>query len=251
MIGKPLLTALCIAACTTPLAALGQSATDNPPVRYCSASISDADGEWQADRAVGFTDGKPATLYETYSWEPATREELEEGLTLRTSFSVRALSAEPLPKTFAAKDTAISLDFFIRPKTPGEEFHDPGYLFLHFYRETDPGERQSVFDTSLVTRMLTTRFNNGNFSMKAAFPINDVLAFGQGYDTLVWNVRGEVNQLGGTTSHVEGALAIGAIRSRLAQIPKLRRALDRKAARFAQECEVPPRAVPVVSSYSD
>lgn len=242
MIGKPVLTTMCIAVCTTPLAAQGQSATDNPPVRFCSVSISDADGEWQAERAVGFADGKPATRYETYSWEPAGREELEEGLTLRTSFSVRALSGEPLPGTFEAEDTAISFDFFTRPPRSGEEFHDPGYLFLHVYRETDPGERQSVFDPSLVTRMLTGGSRNTGFSFKAAFPINDVLAFGQGYDTLVWNVRGELNELGGTTSHAEGTLAIGKIRTRLAQIPKLRRALDRKAARFERECEVPPMA---------
>lgn len=242
MIGKPALATLCIALCANPLAAQVQSATDNPPVRYCSVSISDADGEWQADRAVGFNDGKPATRYETYSWEPAAREEIEEGLTLRTSFSVQALSAEPLPRTFAAKDTEISFAFYTRPPKPGDEFSDPGYLFLHFYRETDPGEQQSVFNASLVKRLLTGGSRNTGFSFRASFSIDDVLAFGQGYDTLVWNVRGGVNKLGGTTSHAEGALDIGAIRARLAQIPKLRRALDRKAARFAQECEVPPMA---------
>lgn len=218
------------------------------PTRNCHVQVEDAAGTWHVDRELGFDDGKPLSEYDEFDWKPNTREQLAEGLTLRTSLAIRARVAEPLPKVFAGSDTAIDMSFYAQPRASGDAPNDPGYLFLHFYRSSDPAVRKSVFDVSLSTRMFTNLDRTGSLGMRAVLPLEDLLVFGEGRDVLVWNVRSKPDEVGRTNSLLEGTLPVGAIRARIARIPELRRALDRKATNFRKECPELEEAIPVTQA---
>ncbi|MGE8451750.1 MAG: hypothetical protein ACN6OP_14220, partial [Pseudomonadales bacterium] len=56
---------------------------------------------------------------------------------------------------------------------------------------------------------------------------------------LVWNIRRGPDPLGVTESEFAGALPVLAMRGKMARVPQLRVALDRKAANFRSECKAP------------
>ena len=213
--------------------------------RSCHVEIEDAAGAWHVDRKLDPRDGTPLREYDEYEWSPGAPEELPENVTLKTSLSVRARVAESLPKVFAGSDTAIDMSFYARPRTEGEKPNDPGYFYLHFYRSSDPSDRKSVFDTSLTMRMLSNVERSGNVSIRGVLSLEELLAFGTGKDVLVWNIRRRPNEVGATNPLLKGTLPVGAIRARLSRIPELRRALDRKAAKFRKECPVLEEPIPV------
>lgn len=110
---------------------------------------------------------------------------------------------------------------------------------LHLYRSSDPQKEFRSSSTSLTTSLLWSEHNNGNVSARVSMPLDSVLAFGTGLDTLVWNMRTAPNSLGGTSAIVAGTMPVVALRNKVGAIPKLRRALDRKAANFRKECQMP------------
>lgn len=235
-LNRPMHIAFQIVALASLLLAAQPVLAQRLPIRSCHVEIADDAGVWHVDRKIGFDDGKPLDKYDKYEWTPHAAEQLADGLSLQTRLRVRALVATRLPKVFAGSDTALDMSFSAKPRSPDEKLKDPGYVFLHFYRSSDPSERKSVFDTSLTTRMFSSADGKGNLSLRSVLSMEDVTVFGEGRDVLVWNVRSKLNEVGGTNSLLEGTLPIAAIRARISRIPELRHALDRRTARFRKDC---------------
>ena len=94
-------------------------------------------------------------------------------------------------------------------------------------------------ETSLINIMFWQQRKDGDLNTKAVIRLSNALAFGTGYDSLVWNIRSAPNEFGGTQVAAKGVFPISAIRGKVKKIHKLRRMLDKKAKNFRSECEFP------------
>ena len=83
------------------------------------------------------------------------------------------------------------------------------------------------------------KFSSGKVSGKAAIPLDHLLAFGQGYDVLAWDIQSAPDRFGATQILARGMLPISAMRNRKEAILKLRKLLDKKAVRYKKECDFP------------
>ena len=131
------------------------------------------------------------------------------------------------------------MEFRFNAKEIGQPLKDPGHTWIHLYRSADPARQFSVHSTSLTNTMDWTRLQDGSLYGRALLSLDTVLAFGTDLDALVWNIRRGPDPLGVTQSEFAGALPVSAMRGKMARVPQLRVALDRKAANFRSECKAP------------
>lgn len=210
----------------------------------CSVSKEDAEGEWDASRSIFEVAGTVTRSRDSFSWQPKTHIEFEPGMRLK--WAVRYYWPVDLPARAPLRedDVFVSLDYWFDAQKIGRVLEKPERSWIHFYRSTDADRRQTVSDASMTGIMFWHRDNNGNMSTKAVVPVNALLAFGSGYDQIVWNIRSAPNEFGGTRVLAKGILPIAAMRDKISEIQKLRRQLDKKAAKFRTQCDI-PRVAPV------
>jgi hypothetical protein len=221
-----------------------------PGSRYLSCLVVEeaADGEWIASRELTETNGSVSASGDRYRWRPKQPIQFGAGMTLKWDIAYRWPAGEKAQISVPENDVAVSLHFWYSAKDMDAPVDMPERSWIHLYRSANPDERFTSSTTSLTGIMFWHQFNNGNLSTKAVIPLDHVLAFGTGYDTLVWNIRTEPNPFGGTHALAKGTIPVAAMRDKISDIPKLRRMLDKKAKNFRTECPVPPPAPPAPPS---
>lgn len=205
------------------------------------------DGEWSASRDVGEHGQAVASKRDSYDWRPKEKLVFVPGATFRWELGYYWPADATMQKKVPADQVAVSLMFLAEPQAGQAVASKPERSSIHLYRSTDAGKRQHPSETSLTTIMLWHLHRNGNLSGTAVLPLDHVLAFADGFDRLVWNVRSAPNETGAMPVLAKGMLPIAAMRDKIAEIPKLRKLLDKKARNFLRDCEV-PRMAPVLSS---
>jgi hypothetical protein len=234
------LLAIVISAVSCPV-----QAQESPGGRYLSCLVveEDAEGEWIASRDLTERNGAVSSSRDSYEWRSKERIQFGPGMTLKWDINydwpAQATAQATAQKTVSEDQVAVSLHFWFDAQVAGRTLKKPERTWIHLYRSANSEAKFSSTDTSLINLMLWQQFNNGNLSSKAVIPLDHVLAFGTGFDALVWNIRTEPNEFGGTQAVAKGLIPIAAMRGKVSNIPKLRRLLDKKAANFRTECDVP------------
>ena len=206
----------------------------------CMVDQDAADGRWLASTTVDASKGIAVPSSETYEWTPNEKTSFGTGQTLTWGMSYRwpkdALAQKVVPET----DVVVTLTFRFDAKKIGQPLKKPPRAALHLYRSSDPEERFSSSSISLTGPVDVNMLANGNVSARVLLPLDSLLAYGTGLDTLVWNMRSaEPNVYRATQVFFKGTLPVAAMRDKVTTIPKLRRLLARKAANFRSECAVP------------
>lgn len=207
--------------------------------RTCIVVEDDANGSWTASRHVNAETGAPTAFSERYEWKPNEKIPFGQGMTMNWSLSYTWPKGSTAQTRILDDEILLDMGFWFDAKEIGKPLKAPSRTGMHLYRHGDPQKQFSFTSISMTTGMLWSRYNNGNVSTRAIMPLGDVLAFGTGMDTLVWNIRGEPDELGRTFAEFRGTLPVAMMRDKGARIPDLRRKLDRKAKRFRTECHVP------------
>ncbi|NJS13415.1 MAG: hypothetical protein HC788_01015 [Sphingopyxis sp.] len=210
----------------------------------CSVSKEDAEGEWDASRSVFEAAGTVTRSRDSFGWQPKTHIEFEPGMRLKWAVRYYWPADLPTKAPLHEDDVFVSLDYWFDAQKIGRALEKPERSWIHFYRSTDADRTQTVSEASMTSIMVWHRHNNGNMSTKAVVPVKALLAFGSGYDQIVWNIRSAPNEFGGTRVLAKGILPIAAMRDKISEIQKLRRQLDKKTAKFRTQCDV-PRMAPV------
>lgn len=196
------------------------------------------DGEWIASRNLTEQDNHVEVSRDSFRWEPKAAIEFQPGAMLKWSINYDQPDTKAQFKPPADRDIGVLLYFnFAALKEQGEP-RKPENSWLHLFRSTYPEERR-LGATSLATDMWWDKFRDGSISGKASLPLDHLLAFGQGYDALAWDIQSAPDQFRATQKLARGMLPIAAMRNRLDAIPKLRKMLDKKTARYKQECDIP------------
>ncbi len=215
-------------------------AQSSGPRLTCNVEEKGVDGRWLATRYVSESTGAAVGMSESYTWTPAEKASFAPGATFSWSLSYEIRpGAGDAVKAVAERDVVVDMDFWFDAQQAGTPMRASKDAALHLYRSSDPQKEFRSSSTSLTTSLLWSEHNNGNVSARVSMPLDSVLAFGTGLDTLVWNMRTAPNSLGGTSAIVAGTMPVVALRNKVGAIPKLRRALDRKAANFRKECQMP------------
>lgn len=203
----------------------------------CGLWSEEADGTWDAlryvDGATGATESR-----DTYQWI-SKQVSLGTGATFSWNLTYHWPRDATRQKAVPERDVVVGMDFRFNAKEIGQPLKDPGHTWIHLYRFADPARRFSVHSTSLTNTMDWTRLQDGSLYGRALLSLDTVLAFGTDLDALVWNIRRGPDPLGVTESEFAGALPVLAMRGKMARVPQLRLALDRKAANFRSECKAP------------
>ena len=206
----------------------------------CMVDQETADGRWFASTMVDASKGSAAPSNEMYEWTPNETASFGPGQTFTWGLSYRwpkdALAQKAVPET----DVVVSLKFRFDAKEIGQPLKKPSHVDIHLYRSSDPERRFSSSSISLTGPLDADLLANGNVSARALLSLDDLLAYGTGLNTLVWNIRAPgPNPYAGTDVFFKGTVPVGAMRDKVTMIPKLRRLLARKAANFRNECTVP------------
>jgi len=233
---KPAVLALLISAVSCAVHAQGSSAGGR---LSCIAAEKDAEGEWIATRDLNVSDGTATATRDRYEWRSANSLSFGPGMTLKWELDYDWPREEAARKTVREDRVAAILHFRFDAQAIGKPLKKPERSWIHFYRSTDPEERFSVSTSSLTSIMFWDKFDNGDLSTKAVVPLDHLLAFGTGFDTLVWNIRTAPDQFGATQAPAKGVIPIASLRGKVAKIPKLRLMLDKKSANFGSECHAP------------
>lgn len=216
----------------------------------CVVAEEDANGKWVASRDLTVGNGVIHATRDDYEWRPKAAIAFGPGMTMRWNLSywpaqTAGRNQAGLRGTPPAGDVLVSLDFWFDAQKTDSPPRNPQRSWIHLYRSSNPEHAFSPSDTSLTSIMFWQQNTNGNLDTKAVIPLDALLAYGTGFDTLVWNIRSDPNDYGGTHALAKGLLPIAAMRGKLADIPRLRRLLDKKQAAFATECDFPPMAPPM------
>lgn len=216
----------------------------------CDVDEQNVDGRWIASRYLTVDKGVIVAAQDKFDWKPNASAQSDRGMAMTWDLSywpMQAADRRPagLRDAVPENEVVVGLHFRFATPTTGESPSFPRRSRFHLYRSANPQQVFIDHDTSLANQVSWEPFAGGNWSGKALFPLDALLAFGTGHDTLVWNIRGRPDDLGNTRALYEGLLRIAAMRGKLADIPGLRRLLDRKQAAFATECHVPPMAPPM------
>lgn len=215
-------------------------AQSSGPRLTCNVEEKGVDGRWLATRYVSESTGAAVGMSESYTWTPADKAFFAPGATFSWSLSYEIRpGAGDAVKAVAERDVVVDMDFWFDAQQAGMPMRASKDAALHLYRSSDPQKEFRSSSTSLTTSLLWSEHDNGNVGARVSMPLDSVLAFGTGLDTLVWNMRTAPNSLGGTSAIVAGTMPVVALRNKVGAIPKLRRALDRKAANFRKECQMP------------
>jgi hypothetical protein len=213
--------------------------------RRCFVSQDQEDGYWTASRNVSVSGGLPIAGSEHHSWEPKASIEFGPVMTLKWIASYYRPRGTPAKSKVSEDDIMIDLFFTIKPQEGGQSTGKPQRSWLHFYRSTSL-EKDLLFKApSLSDIMFWTHWNSGEMSAKATFPLDDLLAFGAGFDALIWNIRSAPNEFGGTRILAKGMFPIATMKNQVPNLTKLSRLLDKKMTKFRQDCN-PLAMAPVV-----
>ena len=227
----------CIAiAISTPIEALEMP---QGITRSCIASIETQDGEWIATRNVTELGGQVvSTSRDTFDWNPSEAISFGKGALLRWSLGYYWPTKYPDNTAILDSDVSISLHFEFKAEDGQGDLKKPDRTWLRLYRSTDLNDRH-LGATYLASEMWWDKFSDKRVSGKTVIPLDHLLSFGQGFDLLAWEIHSAPNRFGATDRRARGTLPIAAMRQKTGMIRKLRKSLDKKAARYKQECDRP------------
>lgn len=228
-----------IACCTLALAATPISAVYAIPAvhRSCLVSIDTGDGEWTASRHLTVRGSEVETSRDSFQWKPREAIVIDADSSLQWELNYYWPKKVTDNKAIEDSDVSVLLYFDFKVSKEHGEPRKPDQTWLHVYRSTNADERR-LAPTSMSSRMWWDKFN-GSVSGKASMPLDHLLAFGQGFDTLAWEIQSAPNELGTTQKLAKGTLPIVAMRDRTDAIFKLRKMLDQREKRYVQECDIP------------
>lgn len=223
---------------TTP----GYSQNHGSPLPYaCSVYQESVEGTWRASRNIVEANGSATATPDIYEWQPNEAITFGPGMRLRWDI-VYNWPADIGPRG-NVPETEIMLDMhFAFDAQNGGAFKKPDRSWLHFYRSVDTEKGRHILATSLSTMTLWHQYGAQRLSTRAIISLDDLLAFGTGHDTLAWDIRSPPDMFGGTKMIAKGYLPIGPMRGKVADILKLRKLLDKKAANFHKQCQILPVA---------
>lgn len=206
--------------------------------RSCIVTMDVGDGEWVASRNLTESASEVQASRDSFSFEPKQAIAFQPNAILRWELDYYWPVKATDRKTIEDSDIGVLLYFsFDFSKEQGEP-KKPDKTWLHLFRSVNPNERR-LAATSLYTDMWWDKFSSGKVSGKAAIPLDHLLAFGQGYDVLAWDIQSAPDRFGATQKLASGMLPISAMRNRKGAMLKLRKLLDKKAAQYKKECHVP------------
>ncbi len=228
-----------IVCCTLALAATSILAAYAAPAvhRSCSVSIDTGDGEWTASRHLTARGSEVEWSRDSFQWKPREAIVIDANSSLRWELTYYWPKKVTDNKAIEDSDVSVLLYFDFKVSKEHGEPKKPDQTWLHVYRSTNPDERR-LAPTSMSSRMWWDKFN-GSVSGKASMPLDHLLAFGQGFDALAWEIQSAPNEFGATQKLAKGTLPIAALRERTAAIFKLRKLLDQRVRRYEQECDIP------------
>jgi hypothetical protein len=216
-----------------------------PEPHVCSVYEETAEGTWQASRDIVEENGKTTARRDIYEWEHNEVLAFGPGMKLRWQMAyywpIDVGAQTRIPET----DILVDMHFAFEAQD-GATLEKPERSFLNFYRSAHTGKQRHPFSTSLSTITLWHQFGTKRISTRGILSLDDLLAFGSGRDTLEWEIRSPPDESGRMAKLANGYFPIAALRGKSANILKLRKQLDKKAAKFRTDCPI-PRMVPVVT----
>lgn len=231
---------ICLLALSLMTSALPLHAQPSDLPFSCIVAQEAPDGVWLATTMVDAGTGIASHSSETYQWTPNEKASFGTGTTFTWDLSYQWPKHPPSQKTIPESDVIVSLHFKFDAKEIGQSLKEPSRASIHLYRSSDPERRFSSSWTSLTGPIDANLLANGNVSARALLSLDDLLAYGTGLDTLVWNIRAPgPNPYVGTDVFFKGTVPVAAMRDKVKMIPKLSRLLARKAANFRSECTLP------------
>jgi hypothetical protein len=214
---------------------------------FCGVTRQNDEGAWSASRYVTEQGDRAEPSRDTYEWEPKSGLQFGPGQMLAWQLSYYWPSNLSKQSKIPEDDIMVRLKFNFKQPETGPRFRKPERTWLHLYRTTDINDNRIALRTSLIDFMLWDQSLDGSLSTKAVISLGDLLAYGTGFDSLVWHIRSAPNEFGASNSLAKGVFPISSIRNKVASIHSLRRQLDRQAANFKTQCNGDP---PLTVSYS-
>lgn len=212
-------------------------ASNNGILRTCIVTLDTGDGEWVASRDLTEHPDRVEVTSDDFVWESNQTITFDSDASLRWQLNYWP-SGPVNSRKIDDRDFSLLLDFDFQVSAKEGEPKKPDTTWLHLFRSDDPKERR-LGSTSLSTNMWWNKSSSGAVSGKASIPLDHLLAFGQGFDELAWNIQSAPDRYGATQKLARGTLPISTLRDRKAAIPQLRKMLDKMAKRYKQECHVP------------
>lgn len=236
MISKSIATALFTLASACVPFAIANAADD--VLRICSATMETGAGQWRASRSITESGRDVRVSGDRFEWVPKQGIDIGADAYLTWRLSYYSESNASVDDPVDDRDMSIAMNFNFKLSKERGEPNKPERTWLHLYRSTDPNERR-LAPTSLSSEMWWDKFADGSISGKASMPLDALLAFGQGYESLAWDIQLAPERLGPTQKLAKGKFPISDMPERKAAISKLRAMLNKRAARYKQECEMP------------
>lgn len=216
------------------------SQTQASPATYsCSAYIVNTEGTWRASRDMVEANGTATSSRDTYEWQPTEVIKFAEDMNLRLEIVYQWPTKSGPQRNIPEKDIMVDLHFTFAAKN-GTVLKKPDRSWLHFYRSADEGKQRHPLATSLSTMTLWYQFGTQGLRTGAILSLDDLLAFGTGHDLLKWEIRSQPDMLGRTNIIAKGNLPIAPLRTKVAEILKLRALLDKKSPNFRKQCQIVP-----------
>ena len=214
----------------------GYAQSHSSPAPYsCSIYEVSLEGTWQASRKIVDPDGSATATRDTYEWQPTEILTFGPGMKLRWERVFYWPTAIGQQDKISETDIMIDMHFAFDANN-GEIFKKPERSWLHLYRTSNTEKDKHVLATSLSTMMLWHQYGPQKLSTRAILSLDDLLAFGTGREVLSWDIRSQPDMYGATKVMASGSLPIAAMRAKPADIPKLRKQLNEKAADFRKHC---------------
>lgn len=221
-----------------PLPVTAQS-SPNDVWRACIVAQETPEGTWVASRQVSDGNGQIKSSRDEYEWQPSNTLNFGPGMTLKWDMRYYWQPDIATQRSIPEQEIIVTLNFRFEPQAGNGPPRKPQRTWLHLYRTANVDSDRLATQPSLIDMMLWDQFNNGSVGGKAVISLGDLLAFGTGFDTLVWNIRSAPNEFGATNRLAKGVFPVAALRNKVGKIQELRRLLDRKATKFRTECELP------------
>lgn len=219
-----------------------QISSDSGPYS-CSIYQTALEGTWRASRDIAMTGRVAKSTRDTYEWESNEIVQFADGMKLRWSVVYYWPTDIASQRNISETEMMVDMHFAFEAKN-GATFKKPERSWLNFYRSADTGRDRHALATSLSTMTLWHQYGSQRLSTRAILSLDDLLAFGTGHDSLRWEIRSPPDAFGRMDMVAKGHLPIAAMRGKGAEILRLRKLLDKKAANFRKQCDLVPR-VPI------
>jgi hypothetical protein len=220
-----------------------QAPDNRSPYYTCVVFEKQGGGTWRASREMTDNGGAVTASGDIYEWEVDEPVKLASGTTLNWYARYRWPKDSAEQKKIAGTDILVDLHFGFSAKS-GVIYQKPDKGWFHLYRSVDPEKDRHPFTTSLTTLTYWHQYGSDRFSAQAGLSVDNLLAFGSGYDSLAWDIRLPPDANGNGKVVAKGMLPIAAMRDHASSILKLRKLVDKKAANFRKSCNIVPM-VPV------